>query len=158
MLGWTFHFFSKCLFWNTLMTTQQLIKEALQSAVCNLAHTCYPHLWQQLMGGRMIAFREKVQAPWIPLTSWQLTKQVLQSVIRDALEQTHLNLLVSETPEWGEDVTQHPHARGWERVSETQRCQKEERSKFIRSFLHYPRLWQATVWEAFIKRRRAHTD
>ena len=58
----------------------------------------------------------------------------------NALEQTHLNLLVSETPGWGEDVTQHPHARGWERVSETQRCQKEERSKFIRSLLHYPRL------------------
>ena len=43
------------------MTTQQLIKGALQFAVCNLAHSCYPHLCQQLVGEMMITFSGKAQ-------------------------------------------------------------------------------------------------
>ena len=58
----------------------------------NLAHSCYPHHCQQLMGEKMIAFSGKAQTLWIPLTSWQLTKQALQSMICDEVHICYLYL------------------------------------------------------------------
>ena len=92
------------------MTTQQLIKRGL--TICsNLAHSCYPHHCQQLMGEKMIAFSGKAQTLWIPLTSWQLTKQVLLSVIRDEVHICYLYLQPHFSEGWGVAILREGSAR-----------------------------------------------